>query len=280
MIRHLVGGLAVASALGIPGAAVAQSGVPDPWKKVPAAPTSCFQDTAYDARLNAVTQELIADGRRQDALNQKLLERFNSMDPMEKMNRMQQWMMKNPQAAAKMIDASANLGADASTTMTDVAAATERLDQSLAGHKKALDAAIDQALKPLLQKEADLVKAKTHLVGEASVRAFMTPAGYAEYLAVIAEENAAAEKACASFFGPKGTMHAWLDQFRSEVLDKQLAFNAANEAAMMQQVAIIETPDSRYQSLGAIEAARSYVGRLEKVSGLRRRKATPTISPP
>jgi hypothetical protein len=276
----LLHALALTAVLGIPTVASPQSGRPDPWKKVPAAPASCFRDDDYDARLIAVSQELIADRKRQEELNAKLMERFNAIDPMERARRMQQWMMKDPQAAAKMIEASANLGTEAGTTQVDVAAVAARLDKSLVAQQAALNAAIDQVLQPVRVKEAALIKTKTKLVGEAQVPAFTTPAAYAEYVAVIGEENAAAEKACAAFFGPKGSMHAWLNEYRTEVVDKQAAFAAASDAATMQQVAIIETPDSRYQSVSAIEAARTFLSQLDKVSHLRRPKATPTISPP
>ena len=188
--------------------------------------------------------------------------------------------MKDPQAAARMIEASSNAGTSASTTAVDGVAALERLDRSLEGLRKAMDAAIDDALKPLGAREQVLIKTKTELVGEAKVPQFTTKAGHAEYVALIGEENAAAERACAAYFGPQGRYHAWLGQLRTEVLNPQVATAAASEAAMMAQVAMIETPEGRYQSTAPIEAAREYVRRLAEISGFRRRKATPTIPPP
>jgi len=277
--RHLARSIAATwcFTLGIAHTARGQTAAIDPWKKVPAAPTTCFRDDAFDARLNATGQELLADYDRQVALNQRLTARFNSMEPMERMRRMQDFMLKNPQAAAKMIEASASLGSDASTSMVDVASTTERLEKELASQKQAFDAALDQALKPLLAKQEALVKTKTTLMGEAKVPAFTTDAAYAEYVAGIGEQNAASEKVCGAYYGPKGTFHGWLDRYRADVLDKKVAFAARNDAALLQQVAIIETPDSRYVSTGPFDAAREYVGRLDQVSRFRRPKATPTI---
>jgi len=263
--------------LGTPSMMAGQVQPLDPWKKVPATPTTCFADEAFDAKVQAASQEMIADKDRQQALNARILERFNAMNPMERMNRMQAWMMKNPQAAAKMIEASANLGTEAGTAMPQLAATGERLEKERDGHKKALDAAIDDALKPLRAKEAALVKTKTKLVGEAQVPVFPTDAGYAEYVAVIGEENAAIEKACVPFFGAKGKFPTWLEQFRTEVADKEAAFSAASDAATMQQVAIIETPDGGFQSLGVFESARHYLRQLDTISRYRHRKLTPTI---
>lgn len=288
MTRYRVHSILLIAALGIPAAGQAQARgasppparAQDPWTKVPAVPTSCFRDDDFDARLNALTQELIADAERQQAVNTKVMERFNAMDPMERMRRMQEAMMKDPQAAARMIEASSNAGTSASTTAVDGTAALERLERVLEGHHKALDAAIDEALKPLYSQEQALIKSKTQLVGEAKVPQFTTAAGHAEYVALIGQQNAATERACAPYFGSQGRFQAWLGQLRLEVLNPQVASAAASDAAMMAQVAMIETPDGRYQSIAPIEAAREHVRRLAEISGFRHRKATPVIPPP
>lgn len=263
--------------LGTPLILVGQARPLDPWKKVPATPTTCFADADFDARVHAASQEMITDKDRQQALNDRILERFNKMDPMEKMSRMQAFMMKNPQAAAKMIETSANLGTDAGTAMPQLAAAGQRLEKERDAHKKAMDAAIDEALKPLRVKEEALVKAKTTLIGEAQVPAFTTAAAYAEYVAIIGEENAAIEKACAPFFGAKGRFPTWLEQYRTEISDKEVAFSNASDAATMQQVAIIETPDGGFQSVGVFDGARNYLRHLDTISRYRRAKLAPTI---
>lgn len=263
--------------LGTPVPMVGQAKPLDPWKKVPATPTTCFADADFDARVHTVSQEMIADKDRQQALNDKVLERFNKMDPMEKMSRMQAFMMKNPQAAAKMIETSANLGTDAGTTMPQLAAAGERLEKERDGHKKAMDAAIDDALKPLRAKEEALVKSKTTLMGEAKVPAFTTAAAYAEYVAIIGEENAAIEKACVPFFGAKGKFPTWLEQYRTEISDKEVAFSNASDAATMQQVAIIETPEGGFQSVGVYEGVRNFLRHLDTISRYRPARLAPTI---
>lgn len=240
-------------------------------------PTTCFADEGFDAKVHAASQEMITDKDKQQALNDKILERFNKMDPMEKMSRMQAFMMKNPQAAAKMIETSANLGTDAGTAMPQLAAAGERLEKERDGHKKAMDAAIDEALKPLRAKEEAIVKSKTTLIGEARVPAFTTAAAYAEYVTIIGEENAAIEKACAPFFGAKGKFPTWLEQYRTEISDKEVAFSNASDAAMMQQVAIIETPEGGFQSVGVFDGARNYLRHLDIISRYRRARLTPTI---
>ena len=45
----------------------------------------------------------------------------------------------------------------------------------------------------------------------------------------------------------------------------------------MQQVAIIETPDGGFQSVGVFEGVRNYLRHLDTISRYRRARITPTI---
>ena len=91
-----------------------------PWAKVPALPTTCFQSIAtnqpdpFYARLEAAKTAIAADIDRQQAINAKIEEDFNNIDPMEKAQRMQQWMMSNPQEAMAFMQAAQAAPAQAS----------------------------------------------------------------------------------------------------------------------------------------------------------------------
>jgi hypothetical protein len=76
----------------------------DPWKRVPA-PTSCYSDDGYEAKLHQAREALSADMEKQTELNATLQKKFDDMDMREKMSRMQAYMMKDPQAAMKMMQA-------------------------------------------------------------------------------------------------------------------------------------------------------------------------------
>jgi hypothetical protein len=90
-----------------------------PWAKVPALPTSCFQRAAanqpdpFYARLEAAKTAVAADIEKQSAINRKIEEEFNNIDPMEKAQRMQQWMMSNPQEAMAYMQAAQAAPAEA-----------------------------------------------------------------------------------------------------------------------------------------------------------------------
>lgn len=264
--------------LGIATTASPQGTSGELWKRVPPTPTSCYADGAFDAAVNAAEQALIADMDRQQALNEKVKTQFDAMDMMEKAQRMQAWMMKNPQEAARVLQAQSTAGSAAGTTMEDVAAATAKLEQELEAHKKALDAAVDRAMAPVHAREEALIKARTRLVGEAQVPMFNSAADYAAYVALIDERNATYEKACAPYFGPDGTFHRWLGQYRSTVTEPMIALEASQDAAFVQQLAIMDTPSGGYRSTAGFNPVRVYLMQLGKVSRFRRARATPAIS--
>jgi hypothetical protein len=96
--------------------------VKDPWEKVPLrANHFASVTTPFDARLQATSQELLADntraGRAEREAPRPLQHRWSRWKKMRRTLGVDDG--KNPQAAAKMIEASANLVTDAGTTMVD-----------------------------------------------------------------------------------------------------------------------------------------------------------------
>lgn len=262
-------------ALGIAPALPAQPAATDPWKRVPATPTTCYADNDFATKLNATLQQTVTDLIAQEEANLKAKERFDAMDMNEKARRMQEYMMKNPQEAAKMLQATSDVGTANYETAAEITKASERLHNALLEHKKAFDAAVDRAVKPVLAKQEALIKAKTKAWGEAAALYFPVAADHAQYVALIAEENAEYEKACGPYFGAKGKLHAWLESFKREVSDKAIAAEEATNAAIATQMQIVGMPlDS---STGKLRAVREYLRRLEEVTGYRRAKTEPTI---
>lgn len=267
--------LSVLLALG--NAVVAMQGSRPEWKIVPTMPPgSWYRDDGFEGKAQEAEQAAIAAKHAQDGLNSKIREQFDKMDMMEKGQRMQAWMMKNPQAASKMLEASAD-GGGATATAEELQATAERLDKELEGHKKAFDAAVDAALKPVLAKEEAYNKAKGVVVGEAQQYVFTNDADYAGYVAIVNEQNAAYEKAAAPFYGANGVMYRWLQEFRSEVTEKALAAMERGEALQAQQFAIMDTPSGGYRSSSGYDAVRVYLRNLSQVASHRRWKAKPTI---
>ena len=261
----------VALTFGLTASAVAQA--VDPWKKVPSIPTSCFSDNAYDRSVIDAGQAMIADKDQQDALNRKLREQFDAMDMTEKARRMQDWMMKNPQAASAMLEAASS--GNAVQTAEEVNAESERLDKELETLKKNFDVAVDRAVQPVDARINALIQSRARQLSVDAV--FTTDADYAAYVALIDERNAAYAKACAPFFGPGGSIARWLEEFRSKVSSKSIALEESGDAAMKQQLAIMGSSTGGYQSTSRHDVVREYLRRLEHVSRHRKHKAEPTV---
>jgi hypothetical protein len=257
--------------------AAAQSAPPPPaLSLVPAMPAACFADDGFDGRLIEAQNAAIAAKDRQEALNARIREQFDGMDMMEKARRMQDWMMKNPDAASKMLQASANAGDAAAATTAQWKASGERLDRELQGHKKAFDTAVDGAVKPVEARIDALIQAKARKTQVDAV--FTTDADYAAYVALVSERNAAYEKACAPFFGAGGTFHRWLAAHRSEITEKQIAAEESGNATVVQQFAIMDTPSGGYRLTGGYDVVREHLRRMSEVVGYRRYKTTPQVT--
>jgi hypothetical protein len=264
-----------ATALGVVPPAT-QGPAPEAWKLVPAGPPTCFADDGFDKKVQEAEQAAIAGKDRQRELNETIQKQFDDMPMMEKAQRMQAWMLKNPDAASKMLEASADADG-AVAAVEELQATAERIDQELDAQKKAFSATIDQALTPLLAKEDAWVKSKAVVVGEAQEYVFTTAADHAAYVAIVNEQNAAHEKACAPFFGANGSFPKLLGQLRTEVTEKALAFDARGTAMKTQQMAIMETPGGGYRSSGQYDIVRTYLRTMYDVTRQRRYKATPKI---
>ena len=75
-------------------------------------PPAIAEDDPFSDKVEAATDGNAADIERQKAVNAQIEEDFNNIDPMEKAQRMQQWMMSNPQEAMKWAQAQQQLGAE------------------------------------------------------------------------------------------------------------------------------------------------------------------------
>ena len=255
--------------------AAMQSARPE-WKLVPTLSAGAwYRDDGFEGKAQEAEQAAIAAKDAQDELNSRIREKFDAMDMTEKAQRMQAWMMKNPQAASKMLEASSDAGGAASIA-EEMKATGERLTRQLESNKKAFDAAVDAALKPVLAKEEAYVKAKGIVVGEAQEYVFTNDADYAGYVAIVNERNAAYEKASAAFYGANGVMHKWLQE-RAEMTEKSLAAEERGNAAAVQQFAIMDTPSGGYRTTGGYDVVREYLRNLSEVASQRRWKAKPTV---
>jgi len=264
-------------ALGLASDVTAQAAPLNPWTMVPAPATTCHADDDFIEKLDAAKTALGEAMQRQASVNAAAKEKFDAMDMSEKAQRMQAFMMKNPQEAMKMMQAEQAASTSGQAAVAEASESATRLEAELAQLQASFNSAVDQAVKPVQTRQNELIKAKTVEVGEAGISMFTNAADHAQYVQMIAEENAAYETACAPHFGADGTFHTWLSSYRTEVLDKMIIAGEAGEGALVVQMAAMDLPGGGYRTTVAFQQADNFILKMRNVYQLRRNKATPWV---
>lgn len=256
--------------------ASAQSTPPDHWRLVPTPPTSCFDGDGFSDRVDAARTAMDVEIDKQQKINEAARERFDAMDMMEKARRMQAFMMKDPQAAMKMMQAEQAGGTAVTAAIAEAGESSPRLEAELERLQGAFRAATEQAVKAIVARQKQLVDAKTTPFGEAAIPMFTSAADHAQYVQLIAEENAAFERACAPFFGANGSFHKWASSYRTEVAEKLIG-DGAGDAIIIMQMQAMDLPGGNYRSTNALQQASNFASRLRAVWGIRPSKSTPRV---
>jgi hypothetical protein len=248
---------------------MAQSTGADPWSKVPALPKGCYTNDSFSDKLSAAGAALDADRARQEMLNAEIKQRFETIDIAEKARLMQAYMMKDPQAAAKMLQGLQAAGTAVNSDITASNTNSAKLEQERTTHTSNFRAVIDKTVKPLQLQQADMIKTKTRYLGADSYE-WLTAADKTQYVALVKQENAEYEKVCASFFGPMGLFPRWLSSYKSDVVTKLIAAEETNDNALVGQMAIMDTPAGGYRSTAALRRVSQYLDTVGAVYSLRR----------
>lgn len=250
-----------------PTALPAQATATDPWTKVPAAPTTYFGDLAFSRRLLDLAAELQDLQRQQEEINTSITVEYQKLGPMEIVNRMNAFMMKDPQKAAKMMEAQ-----QATATQLDPAAidaAKRERNTEFERLHAAFKADMEAAAKPYQAAREEIRKTGTVLVLGGADWGFKTKAAENAYNEQIDKENADISARSAAWFGPSGKFTAWLASYRSTVIDPMAKGEEGIDALKVAQFAMMETPAGAFRSTAQIKAAREYVQTMERVYGLR-----------
>ena len=272
--RHFVALVAV-TVLAQGSRAFAQTAQGDPWRLVPPLPTACFADDDFSSRLDAAMNTINTEIEKQDKVNAAAKEKFDNMDMAEKAQRMQAFMMKDPQAAMKMMQAQQATGTAATSAVSDGDESVKRLTPEGQRLKANLRTTLEDAAKPVQARVTALIKAKTVSVGEAAVPMFTTAADHAQYVQLIAEENAAVERACAPFFGANGSFHKWLGNWRTDVTEKLIT--AGDGDAVVLQMQAMDLPGGGYRSTNPHRQVANYLQIVREAYRVRPARVQPKV---
>lgn len=265
-----------AAALVCAGRTFAQMAPVDHWNYVPPLATTCFSDDGFLEKLGAARTAINAAREQQEQVNIAAKEKFDTMDPMERMQRMQAFMMKNPAAAAKLMQAAQESGAKAAGA-TDADAAAKQLLAELPQLQARFRAALEEAVKPVHARRGELIETKAVAVGEVGEPMFTNAADHAHYVQLIAEENAAIERACVPFFGANGSFHNWLASYRAEVTEKVITAGSDATDVMNLQLEALDLPGGGYRSTNPLQQVGNYVATISQVYAERPARVQPRI---
>lgn len=244
---------------------------PDPWKMVPAAPTTYFADRDFSRKLGDVSTEIGDAHRKQTEINIDIEAKYGQLDMMEISRRMQAFMAKDPQRAMKMMQAQQ---AAATQITSDVMSGDEARTERNSEFEKLSAAFKDEmegAAKPFRATREEIKKTGTVSVIEhgGASWAFKTKAAETAYNEQVDKENAEISARSVAWFGPNGKFNAWLASYRATVLDPNARAEEANDEIKTAQLAIMETPNAAFRSTAQMTAVLEHLEVMLKVYDLR-----------
>jgi hypothetical protein len=237
------------------GALVAQAPPADPWTLVPPFPTTCFRSEDFSAPADEATSALNAAIERQSTINANIEKEYHEMDMGEMAQRMQAFMLKDPQRAMEMMQAMNATSASVTDKVQQAQAVAPRLEQELKDHAAKFQAAVNSARNPIQAQIDKLVETKNVSASGLSIE-FATAADEAQYLGLMNRLNADYEKICTIWWGANGPFQSWLRNFKTHMIENVITPADQIDAVKAVQFAILETPSAGYRSTEAMEGVR------------------------
>jgi hypothetical protein len=233
---------------------------------VPAFPATCYQSEDFSAPADKAYAALAAAIERQQKINAAIEQEFKEMDMAEMAQRMQAFMMKDPQRAADMLRGQQAVAAAASDKIQRAADTVGPLEAALKNHTAKFQAAVKGVRDPIDAQMKQLTDAKALPAHEFVV--FGTAADEAQYLGLLARLNTDYEKICAAWWGPSGAFQTWLGDLKTYYANLILSDEQA-AAAMAFKFALLDTPSGGYRTTHAMSHVQQYVRRAREVFELR-----------
>ena len=247
----------------------AQATASDPWRKVPAAPTTYFNDQAFSSRLHELAVEVGDQRRNQIEINERISLEYQKLGPQEIMQRMQAFMARDPQKAMKMMEAQAARARQVSQEISSGNDPKKERDAEFEQLSGAFKAEMEAASKPYQAKREEIKKTGAVSVLAGAEWAFRTKAAETAYNEQVDKENEDRSARSTGWFGPSGKFTAWLANYRATVIDPKAKREEGIEEAQVMQLAIMETPAAAFRSTAQFTAVREYLEVMRKVYDLR-----------
>jgi hypothetical protein len=264
----------VAFCLALVFAGLAQAAAPvaqSPWARVPAFPTGCYSSRDdFAAKIAASRESVTGEIEEKKQSNDELKERARDADTGDdatRAARIQAMLMKDPQAAMKMMQQNQAAGTTFQTAAPEDNANQQKLDREL----KDLLAQYNVALKKAVALvDAKFIKRFAPNGDASQWQEFLSPGSpardYADWAVLNKEWNAEEEKACIPWWQATGPFHAWLKRYRDHLVQDHIPWVEQGEQAGAGFMAMMaDSSAGSYQSTAKLEAVSDYMKRAEEI---------------
>lgn len=234
----------------------------DPWALVPPLPSACYDEQdGYMAKVAAATATLDEEILAQDAINNSANEQLATMseaDPFEMAQRMQEYMMNNPEGATKMME---DLYSTGQTYYEDFTADAER--------ERALKVPLDDLVARYRAEFAEIRAARDAKLAalptdEDAAEFYWTKEALAQLPAINQQTDAAYAKVCAEWWQDQ-PFAAPLAEFRTFLANEHVPAQDESFRRNKQQWDIQGVDTSEFQSTAAMAATRNYLQQLQLI---------------
>jgi hypothetical protein len=236
-----------------------------PWAKVPALPTACYQD-AFHEKLYAAQEAVNADLYKQQAINSKIKEAYQSIDPMEMATRMQQWMMANPEEAMAFMQATQSVGQDLPGLLEAEGAKRQALDAERDALFKRYETALAVAYAPAdVRWKALAVKLGVPADSRSMPETGAPNWAYAEETAIRLQRDQLYQAFCPQWWGAAGPIHTFVKKYRTWLIQEHIPFLDKYDAQNAQTFAIMNTPAASYKSTSTLTTVVQYMQYIDPI---------------
>jgi hypothetical protein len=238
-----------------------------PWSRVVALPTACYySQDQFATRNQTALDALVADVDQQKATNDEVSSQQSAVaeaDPFELARRLQENLMKDPQAATKLVQA-AQANRDPVAVQAELQAHLKRKGE-LDAQEKQLTQRYQTALKaaqaPVRAKHAALLK--KYVNNRDGIGEIIVPAP--ELDALKREMDQAYQAMCPQWWGATGAVQAHLKSYRDFLVNERIPYEEKGDAAKLAQFAMTNTNSKTYRSVVTLEAVRDYTQRAGRL---------------
>jgi hypothetical protein len=222
------------------------------------------------AKLEQAYASVSAEHAKQTAINEKIREEYNNIDPMELAQRMQAKMMEDPERAQQYMQLIQSLGA---SMQTEVPATSQKETQMQAESKDAIQryrAAQQKAYGPANARWKVLTQKLGAPESAGGIDDPSTPDwAYAEQAAIRSEWDKADAAICPQWWGAGGEVHAFMKRYKDWLVQERVPLWEKHDAQTAANYEMVSTPAASYRSLAAMEAAQDYIKLAQQLFGHR-----------